>query len=707
MRSSRRRQGKSIRGDIQGLRAVAVLLVFFDHMLGWPTGGFAGVDVFFVISGFLITGLLLREYEKTGHISFPKFYIARAKRIIPAATLVLIVSVLVARVTFTPTRADATLWDAIWAFFFGANWNFASQGTDYFQQDAAVSPLQHYWSLSVEEQFYFVWPWLMLGLFYLFAKGAANARARRIALIAISTITVLSIGWAAYQSVGSPTVAYFSTFTRAWELGLGALLAVIAPIFANLGARTRTIMSWAGLVGIFASVFFITPSSVWPFPGALAPVLATALAIAAGIGETPRHIWVLNNPATRFLGDISYSLYLWHFPVIVFGAAMFPEPSFLGFIVMFLAGIAFAAGAYYAVERPIHKSPLWTPGASQDWRGWRQKMTLPAGLGLLGMLVATFGVQAGLVVYNDSVVAARVEALAAEEANAAATPTPAPSSEATMPPAVRAVHDAVAAGVKASSWPDLSPSLADAPNDKSEYFAADAGCFNATPVEDGCRISEGSRPAVIFGDSTGAALTPALLPYLAENDYAARGYYFSSCAMTTSKTVWPDAPERAATCDDAKTAVLDQLEQSPVELVILMDSSPSYTAIEVPEGLDRRDTWVSTRAEAVERIQATGAKVMIIRAAPEGKPLAECATPNSVPADCRVAPSKAWSSQSSADESVAKGTGATWVNTVDLFCANGACPAIADGTAIRFDATHVSATYAKRIAPAVSALVGQ
>ncbi|WP_447644321.1 acyltransferase family protein [Nocardioides zeae] len=167
-------QATTPRRDIQGLRAFAVTAVVLDHLLGWPHGGFVGVDVFFVISGFLITGILLREHERTGTISFVGFYRRRAKRILPASILVLAVTVALSYALVGRLRADSIATDGLWALFFGANWRFTTQATDYFAANGPVSPLQHYWSLAVEEQFYFVWPWLMLGVLALLA-----ARTRR------------------------------------------------------------------------------------------------------------------------------------------------------------------------------------------------------------------------------------------------------------------------------------------------------------------------------------------------------------------------------------------------------------------------------------------------------------------------------------------------------------------------------------------------
>ena len=289
-----------VRADVQGLRALAV-------------------DVFFVISGFLITGLLLREHERTNHISFTAFYQRRIKRIIPAATLVLLVTLATALLFFNRGRFDRTFWDAIWAFFSTANWHFAATDTDYFLADGPVSPLQHYWSLSIEEQFYFVWPWLMLAVLILAAKVGVNRR-RLVTGLVMAIIIGASFVRAMFDTQANPTLSYFSTLTRAWELGVGALIAITAPWWSQLPARMRPVLAWVGLLGIIGTVPF-------PAPWAVLPVVATALVLAAGIGGEQRFLVPLTNRVSGCLGNISYSLYLWHFPVIIFAGTLIRPSS--------------------------------------------------------------------------------------------------------------------------------------------------------------------------------------------------------------------------------------------------------------------------------------------------------------------------------------------------------------------------------------------
>lgn len=387
------------RADVQGLRMVAVVAVIFDHLLHWPDGGFVGVDIFFVISGFLITGLLLREQERTGTISFWGFYRRRIKRILPVATLVVIVTVAASFLLLSRVRATNAFWDGVWASFFSANWHYAADGTDYFQPDVAVSPLQHYWSLSVEEQFYFVWPWLMLLLFWLSGKnrGGSSSRTARAVQLAILALIVGSFAWSMWESANSPTWAYFSTFSRAWELGIGAAIAVFAKVFTRIPDALRPMLGWAGLVGIAVSFVVVTSEQSFPAPWALLPVLATALVIIAGTGGTQRFLWPLTNPVSTYVGDVSYSLYLWHWPVIILLAGFLPLDTVQNQAIAIAIIIGCSIASYHFVENPIRNSRWLTGGpkaVSRNPRGWRHPGPIPKIIALTLTSVVTIGTAA-------------------------------------------------------------------------------------------------------------------------------------------------------------------------------------------------------------------------------------------------------------------------------------------------------------------------
>ena len=214
------------RPEIEGLRAVAIVAVLACHAgIPFLAGGYVGVDVFFVISGFLITGLLLREIERTGGVSLRGFYARRIRRLLPLAALLLLVVAILALVLFSPVRAIETSGDIISSAFYTANWHFAAQSVDYFAQDAEPSPVQHLWSLAVEEQFYLVWPSLLLAVTWIFRRRGVSIRP--VLWVTLAIVGFASLAYGIHLTDTSPSVAYFSTLGRAWELALGAALALI------------------------------------------------------------------------------------------------------------------------------------------------------------------------------------------------------------------------------------------------------------------------------------------------------------------------------------------------------------------------------------------------------------------------------------------------------------------------------------------------
>jgi peptidoglycan/LPS O-acetylase OafA/YrhL len=308
------------RPDLEGLRAVAVVLVLLYHAsVPGFTGGYVGVDVFFVLSGFFITGLLLREVRRTGTISLQGFYARRARRLLPASALVLLVTVIGTAMFMPPLRVPDVAGDAASAALYVSNIHFAVQATDYLQADLAPSPILHFWSLSVEEQFYLFWPALVL-LVVRLARGREDF-GRWIAMVA-GVIVVASFGIAIWLTEANAPWAFFSLMTRAWELGLGAFLAIGATQLARIPDRPAALTAWLGLVLIgLAGVLLDTAT---PFPGtaALMPTVGSALVIAGGFRPSalaPGR-W-LSKAIPRFLGRISYSLYLWHWPLLVIPAA--------------------------------------------------------------------------------------------------------------------------------------------------------------------------------------------------------------------------------------------------------------------------------------------------------------------------------------------------------------------------------------------------
>ena len=348
------------RPDIQGLRAIAVLLVVCNHLFTWP-GGEIGVDVFFVISGFLITGLLLREHAETGRISWTGFYRRRVRRIVPAATVCLVVVVAASYFIYRTVWYDAVRADGIWSFFFASNWHYAVVWEHRLQAGAPISPLGHFWSLSVEEQFYIVWPVLLIVVLGSLSRRPRSWSNKTVLGVVLAVVAAGSFSWAVIETAYDPYWAYFSTLSRAWELCVGALLAIAATRLARLPATVRPALSYAGLAAIVASAFLIDPTSAFPGPWAALPVAGAALVVAAGIGGQPRFAQPLTNPVSVFVGKISYSLYLWHLPVIILLAAAIARDSLWFYVLAVEAMAVLSLASFYLVENPIRRSNWLAP----------------------------------------------------------------------------------------------------------------------------------------------------------------------------------------------------------------------------------------------------------------------------------------------------------------------------------------------------------
>ncbi|ABS06043.1 acyltransferase 3 (plasmid) [Kineococcus radiotolerans SRS30216 = ATCC BAA-149] len=344
------------RADIEGLRAVAIGLVFlFNAQVPFFNGGFIGVDVFFVISGFLITGLLVREVERTGTVSLAAFYARRARRILPSATLVLLVTLLVCAAVLPQERVQAIALDGLAATLQVANWWFLSFDASTLAPQIADSPLLHYWSLAVEEQFYLLWPVTVLLV-------AAHARrrgrdARRALVMAIAVITLVSWALHAVLSVLAFQAAFFSGPTRAWQLGAGALLALTAPTVTRWAQRHLGAHAAQWLAGSGALLLLTTPlwSARWGLSiTATLATAATALIIAAGgLPGAPTVVArLLSTPVVRFAGRLSYVWYLWHVPFLVAAESMGVHSWRLLLGVELLAAVP-AVATMLLVERPF------------------------------------------------------------------------------------------------------------------------------------------------------------------------------------------------------------------------------------------------------------------------------------------------------------------------------------------------------------------
>jgi len=349
---------RKFRPDVQGLRAVAILLVVLFHA-GVPgvTGGYVGVDVFFVISGFVITGVLLREKTSTGSTSILGFYARRARRIIPAATLVIVVTVLAAFAFLGSVSGGETAVDGQWASVFLANIHFANTATNYLASQHPPSPLQNFWSLAVEEQFYLVYP----AIFLVTAAVFGRLSFRRKLMIVLGCIIVISYSLSIILTATNASSAFFSPFTRAWELALGGLIAMTTTSLRHLPSMLAAGASWLGLGLILVSAFVFTTSTSYPGSLVALPVTGAALILAGGAAGPDWGVeTILRQRPLQLLGLISYSLYLWHWPILTIAAERRGRTSLplSESLLWVLLSVVLAIGTYILIENPVRHSRL-------------------------------------------------------------------------------------------------------------------------------------------------------------------------------------------------------------------------------------------------------------------------------------------------------------------------------------------------------------
>ncbi|MFQ3787561.1 acyltransferase family protein [Halomonas sp. A29] len=661
---------RDYRLDIQGLRAVAVSLVVIYHI--WPhylTGGFVGVDVFFVISGYLITCHLRQEIERKGTLSLRDFYARRIRRLLPAASLVLVVTVLASFFIAPKFKLLAIAYDTMASTLYVQNWRLLLLSVDYLGSEESAGPLQHFWSLAIEEQYYIVWPLLLLGL----TSIVVNTSFRIAAAWLVSCVMGLSLLASVVISRSDQSVAYFATHTRIWELALGSMLAFFQW---NLSNRTiKSSLGWLGLAMIFLSAFTFNSETVFPGYAALLPTLGTAILIWVG-GNGLAHEQGLSLKPVTFVGDLSYSLYLWHWPIIIFAGYLGLENvgvvQGLGIMLVSVV-LAWCTKVFVEDGFRITKQEANYKLSIKHWL-----TTQPFGLASTCMMLS-LTVSAG--VYFWVLNQGSVRAVAS------------------IPGARALIVDSAQMPLWQPGEPiSPSPELARGDMPTSYSNGCHQGIHDTEPK--GCEIgaSEGDKLVIVAGDSHAANWIPAFEVLGQEQSWRVISYTKSGCSLTLLDM--QVRGRRYDECTKWSSNVLDEITRMGPDLVVL-GRSAGGRVYESESRQSSDEDVVSMLSAVFSRIRKSGAEVVLIRDTPRMPfdPLL-CFEDSS---KCSAERDEAMKRYDPLIDAASLDGETSVIDMTDGLCRDDLCHVVEGNVIVWRDQHHLTETYSRTLAP----LLGQ
>ena len=672
------------RGDIQGLRGIAVGLVLLFHA-GVPgfNGGFVGVDIFFVLSGFLITGNLMREINHNGRISFREFYARRIRRLLPASLFVLLVTLIVAVIYFPPLLLPGLALDVSSAGLYVSNLDFAIRATDYFSTSVIPSPVLHFWSLGVEEQFYLFWP-LLLALVTIRKKYLST----QIFLLSL-IVFIASLSFANWLLPRNQPWAFFSIPTRAWELILGALLGSAATFISKLPLA----LSWIfGALGIGMVIYSgLTQNDPLRFPGtpALLPTVGAFLVILAGAGKKPAlPSRLLANKPLKALGKISYSLYLWHWPVLVIPQVIVAgRLSLINRIGLALLSILLAALTEKFVERPFRRGFLISLKPFRNI----------AIAGVVASLLAVISFGADYAATGD-LRNKKVTSSASDQRKFIDSLSLKTTPINTVPARAATVDFPVPA--------DLEPNLLSAANDRPITYTDRCHTqMNLKPSTKPCIYGDttSDTEVVLFGDSHALAWFPAFNQVAKEQHWKLLSLTMSACSAADIPAYNPSTGVLMKNCPIWRKASIQRIIAAHPYLILVASTSGFATTVNgvLMKGAARTSIFTAGMNRTLTQLKSSGAHVVMMSDTPalakdpliclsaHPKSTLACATP------VADAISNDWigvEMQIATNNSVPLIKPQLWV------CPTSPCPVVIGNLLTYFDAGHMTATFSQALA---------
>ncbi len=694
------------RPDIEGLRAVAVLaVVLFHAAVPGLNGGFVGVDVFFVISGFLITGLLWREANASGKVRLGGFYGARARRLLPASATVGVITAIGSFLLLPPLQVGSVLRDGIASALYVSNYWFINGSVNYFGSHRPPSPFQHYWSLGVEEQFYLVWPALIIGTALVIRLVGRRSRVQATAskrpyLVVLALVALLSLALSLVDTLWLPPVAFYSLPTRAWQLAVGGLVALTADQWRRLAPRAAAPAGWVGLALILLACTWLGPTTPYPGIAALLPVLGAALVIGAGCAVPSQGCGrILAVSPMRAIGRISYSWYLWHWPVLVLAPALLGHP--LGLAAR-LAAAVFSGGLAVLTLRfienplrfaaPIRRSAV----ASLALGGAATAVAVSVGLVLLEHVPTPVG--RGAAVAPLTITAASV---------------PAGSNIDAYDAAVRQAFGQVQAAVAASADLKAVPSNLSPPFATSEDLLFNGCLRNIAEVgQPECATGDtaSTTTVALVGDSNAAMWNPAFQQIAPQRHWRLEMLAKGACPLMDLPSTNPlqRMAERYSHCEQWRGQIIARLRAERPRLVVLSMWRGYRADTDRLLGVDAFGPgWLDSLTRLVAQLRGIGTKVLVLGPIPDPQSEVPICLSGHLDdaAACSPPTSSAVNETGIAAESAAtKAGGGQYADLTELFCTKVRCPVIVGNTLVYQDWRHVTHEYSRVLAPVIGAL---